>query len=177
MLPINIRNIYIERCQILWDKLLISTLPVNNCHLISVWRFNDFLNYSTLHAKQRIHSIHYLPIMIIMEHEGNGDTNSNLCTQKTHKCLVKGTGRFKDQRTSEDHPVYSIIKIRKNTEKSPWDLRWLAVTRTPVKNNSLTLVWKTLKVSSDHPNYSILRRVPEFWGDLLSLRLQWKTIS
>ena len=34
----------------------------------------------------------------------------------------------------------SIIRIGKNTEKSPGDLRKLAVTRSPVRNNKLMLV-------------------------------------
>ena len=29
----------------------------------------------------------------------------------------------------------------------------------------------------DYPNYGILRRVLDTWGDLLSPRLHWKTIS
>ena len=60
-----------------------------------------------------------------------------------------------------------------NTEKSPGDLKRLAVTQTPVKNYRLTLVWKTLKRVAGR----ILRRVLETWRDLLSLKLQWKTIS
>ena len=44
-----------------------------------------------------------------------------------------------------DHPNYNIIEIGQNTEKSPGDLRRLAVTRTPLKDNQLTLMWKTLK--------------------------------
>ena len=39
----------------------------------------------------------------------------------------------------------SIIKIGQNTEKSPADLRRLALTQTPVKNNQLSLVWKNSK--------------------------------
>ena len=45
--------------------------------------------------------------------------------------------------TNGDHPNY-IIEIGQNTEKSPGDLRRLAVTKTPVKDHQLTLVWKTL---------------------------------
>ena len=36
---------------------------------------------------------------------------------------------------SGDHPNNSIIEDGQNTEKSPSDLRRLAVTQTPVKNN------------------------------------------
>ena len=48
------------------------------------------------------------------------------------------------EQTSGDHPDYSIIKISQNTEKSPLDLKRLAVTQTPVKDHQLALVWKTL---------------------------------
>ena len=43
------------------------------------------------------------------------------------------------------HPNYYIIENGQNTEKSPGDLRRLAVTQTPVKDHRLTLMWKTLK--------------------------------
>ena len=46
---------------------------------------------------------------------------------------------------SGDHPNDSIIENGQNTEKSPGDLRRLAVTQTPVKNHQLTMMWKTLK--------------------------------
>ena len=42
-------------------------------------------------------------------------------------------------RTSGDHSNYSISENGQNTEKSPGDLRRLAVTQTPVKNHRLTL--------------------------------------
>ena len=45
---------------------------------------------------------------------------------------------------SGDHPNDSIIENGQNTEKSPGDLRRLAVTQTPVKNYRLTLMWKAL---------------------------------
>ena len=38
-------------------------------------------------------------------------------------------------RTSGDHPSYNIIKIGKNTEKRPGDLRRFSVIQTPVKKN------------------------------------------
>ena len=47
---------------------------------------------------------------------------------------------YGNKRTSGDHLNYSIIKIDQNTEKSPGDLRRLAVTQTPVENHQLTLV-------------------------------------
>ena len=39
---------------------------------------------------------------------------------------------------SGDHRDYSIIKIGQNSQKSPGDLRRLAVTQTPVKNHQST---------------------------------------
>ena len=55
------------------------------------------------------------------------------------------TGGLGNKRTSGDHPNYSIIKIGQKTEKSPGDLKRLALTQTPVENHQLTPVWKTIK--------------------------------
>ena len=41
---------------------------------------------------------------------------------------------------SGDYPNYYIIENGQNTEKSPGDLRRLAVTQTPVKYHQLTLM-------------------------------------
>ena len=49
------------------------------------------------------------------------------------------------KRMSEDHPNYSIIEIGQNTEKSPGELKRLAVTQTPVRNHRLMLAGKTRK--------------------------------
>ena len=65
--------------------------------------------------------------------------------EQNPKGLVKGTGRLGNRRTIRDHPDNCIIKIGQNTEKSPGNLRSLAVTQTPVGNHQLTLVGKTLK--------------------------------
>ena len=43
------------------------------------------------------------------------------------------------------HLNYSIIEKGQNTEKSPGDLKRLAVAQIPVKDHQLTLMWKTLK--------------------------------
>ena len=56
------------------------------------------------------------------------------------KGQFKGTGGFGSWRTSGDHPNYSIIENGQNTEKSPIDLRRLAVIQTPVKDHQLTLM-------------------------------------
>ena len=52
------------------------------------------------------------------------------------KRIIKGTGGVESWWTSGDHPNYSIIENGQNTEKSPADLRRLAVTQTPVKRLS-----------------------------------------
>ena len=59
--------------------------------------------------------------------------------------IGKGTGRLGNKKTSEYYPDDNIIKIGQNTEKSPGDLRRLAVTQTPVESHQLTLVWIILK--------------------------------
>ena len=46
---------------------------------------------------------------------------------------------------SGDHPNYYIIENGQNTEKSPGDLRRLAVTQIPVKDHQITLMSITLK--------------------------------
>ena len=43
------------------------------------------------------------------------------------------------------HQNYSSVEIGQNTEKSPGDLRRLAVTQTPVENHQLTLMWRNLE--------------------------------
>ena len=54
--------------------------------------------------------------------------------------VIKETGGLESWRTSEDYPNYYIIENSQNTEKSPGDLRRLAVTQTPVKYHQLKLM-------------------------------------
>ena len=54
--------------------------------------------------------------------------------------MTKVTGGLGSWQTSRDHPNYSIIENGQNTEKSPEDLRRLAVTQTPVKDHQMSLV-------------------------------------
>ena len=75
-----------------------------------------------------------------MEYEGDGNTNSNWYTRKYPQRFGKGTGGLRNQRTSGDHPDCSIFKIDLNTEKSPVDLRRLAVTQNPIKDHRLAQV-------------------------------------
>ena len=56
------------------------------------------------------------------------------------KGLVEGLEDLEIRGQRGDNPIYSIIKIGQNTEKSPGDLRRLAVTQTPVKDHPLTLM-------------------------------------
>ena len=51
---------------------------------------------------------------------------------------IKVTGRLGSWRTGGDHS--SIVENEQNTEKSPGDLRKLAVTQNPVKDHQLTLM-------------------------------------
>ena len=75
-----------------------------------------------------------------MEHESNGDTSCNWCTRYSHQRIDNGTGGLANKRTSEYLPSDSIIKIGQNTDKSPGDLKRLAVSQTPSRNHRLTLV-------------------------------------
>ena len=54
-----------------------------------------------------------------MEHESDDDTTCNWCAWNNHERIGEGTGGLKNQMTTGDHPVYNIIKIGHNTEKSP----------------------------------------------------------
>ena len=56
------------------------------------------------------------------------------------KRITKGTGGLDSWRTSKDHPNNCIIENGQNTEKSPVNLRRLAVTQSPVKDHQLTLM-------------------------------------
>ena len=79
-----------------------------------------------------------------MEHEGNNYTNSDWCSWCSRQMIIKGTGGLGSWWMSGDYPNYNIFENGQNTEKSPGDLRRLAVTQTPVKDHQQTLVGKTL---------------------------------
>ena len=76
----------------------------------------------------------------IVEHESDSDTLGIVT-----KGLVQGQLDLEIKGRIETYPNYSIVEINQNTEKSPVELRRLNVTQTPVRNHTLTLVWKTLK--------------------------------
>ena len=80
-----------------------------------------------------------------MEHEGDNYANCDWCFWYSDWRNIKGTGGLGSWRLSRDHPNDSIIENGQNTEKSPGDLRRLAVTQTPMKNYQLTPMLKTLK--------------------------------
>ena len=62
-----------------------------------------------------------------------------------HQKIIKGSGGRGGMRTGGDCPNYSIFEIGQNSEKSPGDLRILAVTQTPSKIHQTKLMLKTLK--------------------------------
>ena len=78
-----------------------------------------------------------------MEHEGDFYTNCNWYSWYSQSTINKGTGGLWNKRTCGDFT--NIIEISPNTEKSPGDLRRLAITQTSVKDHQLTLLGKTLK--------------------------------
>ena len=47
-----------------------------------------------------------------MEHENDGDTNCDWCTQYNHQRIGTGLG---NKRISEDHPNKTIVEIDQNT--------------------------------------------------------------
>ena len=164
-----------------------------------------------------------------MEHESDDCTNCDWCFWHDNYRIIKRPGGLGRWRTRWGNPNDSITENGQNTEKSPGDLRWLAVTQTPVKNHQLTLMWKTpkdkyhdlarklkklwnmkvtivpivigafgtittgllkrledlevggrvetMQTTALLRTARILGRVLETWGNLVSLKLQWKTIS
>ena len=70
-----------------------------------------------------------------LEHAGDNYTNCNWSFWYSNKRITKGTGGLGNFRTSGVHPNYSIIENGQNIEKSPGNLRKLAVTQTPVEDH------------------------------------------
>ena len=67
----------------------------------------------------------------------------------TNKQIIERVGNW---RMNWGNPNSSIVEISQNTEKSPGDVRRLAVTQTPVKDHQLTLVCKTSKNKNNNNN-------------------------
>ena len=53
---------------------------------------------------------------------------------------------LEDLEGSGQEKTIQTTALLKNTEKSPGDLRKLALTQTPVKAHQLSLMWKTLMI-------------------------------
>ena len=73
---------------------------------------------------------------VFFYYESDGDIKCNWNTWYSHQRFGTGTGGLGNERTGEDHSNYNIVEISQNTEKSPGDLRRLAVTQTSVKTIS-----------------------------------------
>ena len=56
---------------------------------------------------------------------------------------LKNTERMWNPRLNRSYLDHSTAEIGKNTQRSPGDLRRLAVTQIPVKDHHLKLMWKT----------------------------------
>ena len=70
-----------------------------------------------------------------MEHEAENYASCDWFFWYINKRITKGTVGLGSWRTSGYYPNKSIIENVQNTEKSPGDLRRLAITQTPVKND------------------------------------------
>ena len=79
-----------------------------------------------------------------MEHESDDYANSNWYSWYSHQRIGTRTGGLENNGMGGDYPNDSIVDIGQNTEKSPEDLRILAVTQIPVENHRLELMRKTL---------------------------------
>ena len=75
-----------------------------------------------------------------MEHENDGEIIRNWRDRYSHQRIGTATGRLRKKKSSRNYPNYNIIEIEQNTEKSPGDLRRLAVTQTSLRKHQLTLV-------------------------------------
>ena len=62
----------------------------------------------------------------VMEHESDGDNNYNWGAWNDLRMISTGDGRVRKRRTNKDNPSDQIA------EKSPGDLRRLAVAQNPV---------------------------------------------
>ena len=80
-----------------------------------------------------------------MEHESDGDTDTNWCSWYSCQRSDTVTGEHGNNRASGDYQKYSIIEVTQNTGKSNGVLRWLADTQNPLKIHHLTLMEKNPK--------------------------------
>ena len=75
-----------------------------------------------------------------MENESDNDANCNYHAWYSHQMISTENGRFGNMRTNGDHLHYSIVEISQKTERSPGDLRRIAVTSASVESHEITLV-------------------------------------
>ena len=73
----------------------------------------------------------------LVNNNNNNNNNNNKVMLIPIATGVEGLG---NKRTNRDHPNYDIVKIGQNTDKSPGDLRRLAVTQTSEKQSVKTCV-------------------------------------
>ena len=100
-----------------------------------------------------------------MEHESDGDTNCNWCSWYNHQRIGSGTGALVNKRTSRDYLNYGIVKISQNTENSPGELWWLAVTQTLVR----TLVGKTLKEVKYDDEFETIKEIDSLLNERIKI--------
>ena len=79
-----------------------------------------------------------------MEHESYGNNNSNRGAQDSHQRIGTGTEGIGNKRMSSHHPNDNIVEIGQKTKKCLGDLRRLAITQAPLKDNQLSLARKAL---------------------------------
>ena len=101
-----------------------------------------------------------------LEHEIDSDTDCNWSTRYGHQSIGTGSWWLGNNRTSGDHPNYSIVEIDQNSKKSPGDLRRLAVTQTPLKNHQQRLMWVILEIIICFL-YSVFRRFDELLESIM----------
>ena len=108
-------------------------------------------------AKRKISNRTLLENRKKVEYVSDGGNNCNWCSWYNHQRIGTRTGGFGNKRTSGEHPDYSIIEFRQNTEKSSGDFRRLDVTQTPLKKKKhrLMLVWKNRKRVNNNYNNCI----------------------
>ena len=71
-----------------------------------------------------------------MDYKGDNDTGCNWYTWNKLQRIGVEIGKLLNK-WNGGHPDNRIVKIGQNTEKSPGDLRRVAVTQTSVKNHQM----------------------------------------
>ena len=74
-----------------------------------------------------------------MEHESDDFTNCDWCFWRNNLRVIKMPGGLGSCWTGRDYLNDNITENGQDTEKSPGDLRRLALTQVPVRNNQLKL--------------------------------------